>query len=295
MPGVNQHGYAYIRQLMCQSTTHFCIAKVRNDDNTAAAVSVDFIKRVRRFEHHIFVANVPHPDQQLIQQSRLAQMGEMISMIAHQWRQPLAAISATSATIELKASFHRLTDDVAIEKAQTISRYSQQLSETIDDFRNFFKPNKEKAETSYDEIVRSVLGIIEVSITTKNIQLFQELNCHETFTTYPNELRQVVLNLVKNAEDAVVEKAIKKPYIKVLTYTEDDRYILEVSDNAGGIEEEIIGNVFDPYFSTKRAKEGMGLGLYMSKMIIEEHCGGELSVNNGSDGAVFKIRLKGLE
>ena len=222
-------------------------------------------------------------------------MGEMLSMIAHQWRQPLAAISATSATIELKASFNRLTDDVAMEKARNISRYSQQLSETIDDFRNFFKPDKERKETTYDELVTSVLSIIEVPITTQGIQLRQELNCHETFSSYPNELKQVILNLIKNAEDALRENKIEEPYIKITTYNKENQYILELSDNAGGIEEEIIGNIFDPYFSTKRAKEGTGLGLYMSKTIIEEHCGGELSVNNGSDGAMFKIRLKGLE
>jgi len=230
-------------------------------------------------------------ERQNFQKNKLAQMGEMIGMIAHQWRQPLAVISATSAMIELKASVNRLTDDVAMKKAQNISRYSQHLSETIDDFRSFFKPNKEKAKASYDEIISSVLGIIEVSIITKNIQLIQELNCHETFTTYPNELRQVVLNLVKNAEDALLEKEIETPCIKVLTYTEEGRYILEVSDNAGGIEEGIMDRIFDPYFSTKKAKEGTGLGLYMSKTIIEEHCGGELHALNSSDGAVFRIIL----
>jgi len=224
-------------------------------------------------------------------QSKNAAMGEMISMIAHQWRQPLAAISATSATIELKASFHRLTDDVAIEKAQNISRYSQQLSETIDDFRNFFKPDKERKETTYDELVTSVLSIIEVPITTQGIQLSQELKCHETFSSYPNELKQVVLNLIKNAEDVLLEKAIEAPHIKITTYKKEGQYILEVSDNGGGVEEEVIGNVFDPYFCTKGAKDGMGLGLYMSKMIIEEHCGGMLSVYNGDEGAVFKIIL----
>ncbi len=230
-------------------------------------------------------------DKQLLHQSRLSQMGEMISMIAHQWRQPLAAISATSASIELKAGLNHLDNDVAIQKAQNISKFSQHLSKTIDDFREFFKPNKKKKETTYDEVILSILGIIEVSITNKNIQLLQELNCHETFSTYTNELKQVVLNLTKNAEDALLEKKIKDPTIKIVTYTKEDRYILEVSDNAGGIPEEVINKIFDPYFSTKKEKEGTGLGLYMSKMIIEEHCGGELSVVNSDEGAVFKITL----
>ncbi len=231
-------------------------------------------------------------DKQLIQQSRMAQMGEMLSMIAHQWRQPLAAISATSASIELKATLNKLDNDTAIQKAQNISNFSQHLSKTIDDFRDFFKQNKQNSEVTYDDIIRSVLDIIEVSLTNKNIQLLQELNCHESFSTYPNELRQVVLNLIKNAEDALLGRAVKDPTIKIITYTKEDQYILTISDNAKGIPEKIIDKIFDPYFSTKEAKDGTGLGLYMSKTIIEKHCGGNLSVSNDKDGAAFKIVLK---
>ena len=227
----------------------------------------------------------------LTQQSRMAQMGEMISMIAHQWRQPLAAISATSASIELKSRLNKLDNDTAQQKAQDRSAFSQHLSKTIDDFRDFFKPNKEKAETSYDELIPSVLEIIGVFIGNKNIELIQELNCHDRFISYPNELKQVILNLIKNAEDALLEKRIENPYIKISTYKENDKYILEVSDNAGGVKEGIMENIFDPYFSTKTKKEGTGLGLYMSKTIIEEHCGGKLTIANNNDGAVFTVEL----
>ncbi len=237
------------------------------------------------------VAKNREKDKQLIQQSRMALMGEMLSMIAHQWRQPLAAISATSASIELKASLNKLDNDTAQQKAHDISNFSQHLSRTIDDFRDFFKPNKEKRETTYDEVVKSVLEIIEVSLTHKDIQLLQEFNCHDTFSTYPNELKQVILNLIKNAEDALLEKEIKDPYIKISTYKKNEKYILEISDNAGGIPEEIMKNIFDPYFSTKTKKDGTGLGLYMSKTIVEEHCNGELSAMNTEDGALFKIAL----
>ena len=230
-------------------------------------------------------------DKQLLQQSRMAQMGEMIAMIAHQWRQPLAAISATSVSIELKASLNKLDNDTAKQKAQDISAFSQHLSKAIDDFRDFFRPNKKKTETTYDELVASVLEIIGISIRNKNIELIQELNCHDRFTTYPNELKQVILNLIKNAEDAVLEKSIENPYIKISTYKENNKYILEVSDNAEGVPEELMDKLFDPYFSTKTKREGTGLGLYMSKTIIEEHCGGKLTVANNNDGAVFTIEL----
>jgi signal transduction histidine kinase len=226
-------------------------------------------------------------DQQMIQQSRLAQMGEMLSMIAHQWRQPLNAISGTSGALKLKAQLHKLDDKTIIELSDKISEYSQHLSSTINDFRDFFKSKKEKINTSYDELIDSVLSIIETSIVNKNIKLIKELNSKEQFYTYPNELKQLILNLVKNAEDVLIEKDVENAMIKIKTYDN----VLEVSDNGGGIPEEIMDKIFDPYFSTKMKKDGTGLGLYMSKTIVEEHCGGTLSVENRDGGAVFIVKL----
>ncbi len=226
-------------------------------------------------------------DQHLMQQSRLAQMGEMISMIAHQWRQPLAAIGSTSAGINLKAKLNKLDNETAMKLSNKISTYSQHLSSTIDDFREFFKSNKEKRDTTYDELIKSVLNIVEESIINKNIKLVTSLHCTNQINTYPNELKQVILNLLKNAEDILLEKNIKNPQITI--QTQDG--ILKISDNGRGIPEEIFDKIFDPYFSTKKKKDGTGLGLYMSKIIIEEHCGGILSVLNDKDGAVFSIKL----
>jgi len=231
-------------------------------------------------------------DQQLFQQSRLAQMGEMISMIAHQWRQPLSAISSTSGAINLKARLGKLDKETIHELSKDISDYAQHLSSTIDDFREFFKSNKDLKQTSYDELIKSVLKIVESSIKTQNIKIVLELNCDEKFKTYPNEIRQVILNLIKNAEDVLLEKEIKDPYIKIKTYKEDDKLVLEIEDNGGGVPEDIKDVIFDPYFSTKTKKDGTGLGLYMSKTIIEEHCNGKLDLSNSSDGAVFKIVLE---
>ena len=237
------------------------------------------------------VEETKQKDNQLQQQSRHAQMGEMISMIAHQWRQPLAAISSTSSAINLKAKLKKLDSDTAIELSDKISNYSQHLSQTIDDFREFFKPNKEKVEVNYTQLIKSVLDIIQVSIKNKNIRLEQELNCEDRFFTYPNEIKQVLLNLIKNAEDVLLEKEIKNPCIKIKSFKEKDKLILEISDNAGGIPKDIIDKIFDPYFSTKTKKDGTGLGLYMSKTIIEGHCNGKLNVKNDDFGAVFTIVL----
>jgi len=226
----------------------------------------------------------------MLQQSRQAQMGEMISMIAHQWRQPLAAISSISAAINIKSKLNMLDSDSAVKLSNKISNYSQHLSLTIDDFREFFSPNKEIIQTSYNELIDDVMAIIETSIVNKNIKLVTNLNCDNMLNTYSNEVKQVLLNLIKNAEDVLLDREIYMPQITISTHDN----ILTISDNAGGISEDIIDNIFDPYFSTKKDKDGMGLGLYMSKTIIEEHCKGKLTVSNDKDGAVFKIALGNL-
>jgi signal transduction histidine kinase len=226
-------------------------------------------------------------DKKLLEQSRLAQMGEMISMIAHQWRQPLSAISATSGALTLQAMLNKLDVEAALEHSSKISEYAQHLSKTIDDFREFFKPVKIKKDITYNEVIESVLNIVSVSIKNKNITINLDKNSDVVFHTFPNELKHVLLNLVKNSEDALLERSVKNPTINISTR---DRSLF-VSDNAGGIADEIIEKVFDPYFSTKTKKDGTGLGLYMSKVIIEEHCDGELSVSNNDSGAIFEISL----
>jgi len=226
-------------------------------------------------------------DQQMMQQSRLAQMGEMISMIAHQWRQPLSSISATSGAISLKATRNKLENQQAVELSEKITEYAQHLSTTIDDFRDFFKSNKEKKEVTYKGLVTSVLNIVQCSVVDLNIELITKYESQEVFSTYSNEIKQVVLNLIKNAEDVLIERNIKEPQIVIQAVGNS----LIVSDNGGGVPKDIIEKIFDPYFSTKLEKDGTGLGLYMSKIIIEEHCKGKLTVSNSEKGAVFKIIL----
>ena len=236
-----------------------------------------------------------HKDKQLLQQSRLAQMGEMISMIAHQWRQPLAAISSTSSTIFLKAKLNKLDGPAAMELSQKITDFSKHLSSTIEDFRNFFKADKKKEGVDFNMITVAALDIVKPSLDDKKIKVITELNSHTTFVSYANELKQVILNLIKNAEDILVEKEIKDPKIIIKTYEKENSYILEVKDNAGGIPKDIMPRIFDPYFSTKTKKDGTGLGLYMSKIIVEEHCQGVLEVENHEEGALFRIVINKIE
>ncbi len=230
-------------------------------------------------------------DQQLIEQSRLAQMGEMLSMIAHQWRQPLTAISATSASIEMKALLGKTDNNTILKQAKNISKYSQHLSQTINDFKDFFKHEKELSYTSYDDIISEVLNIVQISIESKGISITQNITTDKKVKTYHNEVKQVLLNLVKNAEDILLEQDIENPYIDISTFYDNGYLTLQVKDNAGGIPQNIVHKIFNPYFSTKKEKNGTGLGLYMSKTIIEDHCKGNLSASNDKDGAVFTIKL----
>ncbi|MEA2112140.1 MAG: HAMP domain-containing sensor histidine kinase [Campylobacterota bacterium] len=243
------------------------------------------------------------------QQVHLAQMGEMISMIAHQWRQPLSAISSCIAAIELKKVTGRINletkkqQDDFIEfisqRHEEISEYVQTLSYTIDDFRNFFKPDKLKEEVSLTTPIRRALKIMSSSFKSSDIEFATEFKTDEKLYMYQNEMMQVILNILKNAEDNFIEKDIKNPKVNISTYLINDIYTIEISDNGGGVPQEIVSNIFDPYFSTKSEKNGTGLGLYMSKIMVEEHHSGTLSLLNTegvqeeSIGACFKIELKG--
>ncbi len=229
---------------------------------------------------------------QLIQQSRLAQMGEMISMIAHQWRQPLTAITATTNNLQIKTLIDGKIDNLQLqEELELITNYSQHLSLTIDDFRNFFKPDKIKMESKLEDIIEKAINIIRTSIESKNINLIRNYNFNNTLFTYASEIQQVILIILKNAEDILMEKNAENKLIKINTFKKKDFAIIQIKDNGGGIDGDIINKIFDPYFSTKKSKEGTGIGLYMSKIIIDEHCLGNLSVKSNTKGATFEIKL----
>jgi len=233
------------------------------------------------------VAKNREKEKHLIHQSRLAQMGEMISMIAHQWRQPLAAIATSAAVLTHRVKKGDVDNETVEKIAGNIQEYTKHLSHTIDDFRNFFKPNKEKERVTWSMLIDDVFKIVEIPLQNKNISLTKEIREDLSFECYSNEMKQVLLNLVKNAEDVLIERAVSGAAIHIAV---EGRRV-SVSDNAGGIPEEILEKIFDPYFSTKEEKGGTGLGLYMSKMIIEEHSHGKLYVYNDENGAVFTIEL----
>ncbi|MDD2382746.1 MAG: ATP-binding protein [Sulfurospirillaceae bacterium] len=239
----------------------------------------------------------------MIYQSRLAQMGEMISMIAHQWRQPLGSISTVTAGIKLKQKLKKFDletldgRNAQIEYLNTavdkIENYIHFLTTTIDDFRNFFKPDQEQVETTMKEIVDHALKIIGKSLEVHNITVLRRDESLRPFLTYSTQMTQVLINIIKNAQDALLEHKVEHGHLSIHSYETNQTFILEIEDNAGGIPEEIIDKIFDPYFSTKTDKNGTGLGLYMSKTIIEEHCRGILKAINTENGVKFVITIRG--
>ena len=228
-------------------------------------------------------------DQFLQQQAKLAQMGELLSMIAHQWRQPLTAISAASENLKLKNLLNKIDNNTIDIATNDINKYTNYLSNTINDFKNFYKTNKSIEKTTLNEMLEKSLNIIEDAIYFKNIKIIKNLNSISPINTYKSEVTQVILSLLQNAEDVLIEKQIVNPFIKIKTF-EDKKYLyLQVIDNGGGIPENILDKIFDPYFSTKHEKNGTGLGLYFAKSIIENNCNALLTAKSNGQEAVFTI------
>ncbi len=241
-------------------------------------------------------------DKHILHQSRLAQMGEMISMIAHQWRQPLGAISSTSIDMRMQIELGTFDLDKKderelyfayfIKRLDSIEEFVQNLTTTIDDFRNFYKPNKESKDSSVDMALETALKIVRATFLSYSIEIIEKLDDAKVIEMHTNEIVQVFLNILKNAQDNFREKNMENPKIYITSKNSKDGVCIEFCDNGGGISDDIIDQVFDPYFSTKDEKNGTGLGLYMSKMIVEEHHKGSLTVKNHDDGVCFRVELR---
>lgn len=228
-------------------------------------------------------------DQILEVQSKQAVMGEMISMIAHQWRQPLSTITLQIANLQLKHMLNneRRCKDVD-EALGTISDTILYLSETVDDFQTYFRPNKESVKIELQELLQRSLNFALPRIRDRGIALSVHKQEELTLQTYANELVQVILNILNNAVDAHNATKGANPFIFIETALEKEWLTILIRDNAGGIREEYLPRLFEPYFSTK-GKNGTGLGLYMSKMIIEKQFGGTIEVKTLHGETTFKI------
>ncbi len=247
------------------------------------ALRKETLERLRTLEE------LHEKNQLLAQQSRQAAMGEMINNIAHQWRQPLNTLGLL---VQQAPTFYELGEvnkDFLDTNARKSMELIQHMSRTIDDFRNFFKPGKEKVLFKVQGEVAKTLSLMEGSLQQIDIEV--EAKEDPAIHGYPNEFGQVLLNILNNARDALTEREIAMPKVLITIGTEANRAVVTIADNAGGIPEEIIGRIFDPYFTTKGPQEGTGVGLFMSKAIIEKNMGGRLTVRNVEDGAEFKIEV----
>lgn len=224
-------------------------------------------------------------------QARHVAMGEMIGMIAHQWRQPLSVIAMSANNIIIDIQLEEVNEESFNKEAHTILHQTEHLSKTIDDFRNFFRPNKEKERVKVEDVVFEAKAIIGKSIANNDIDLVIEHDITTPIDIYSREFLQVIINIVNNAKEALLANTKENRFIHITIKDDADTIVTTICDNGGGIDEKIIKKIFDPYFSTKDKFTGTGLGLYISKSIIEKHMKGRIKVRNTEDGTCFELSI----
>ena len=220
-------------------------------------------------------------DRILAQQQKMVAMGQMIENIAHQWRQPLSVISTSASGLKLKKQLNILEDEELIKSIDKIVDTAKYLSDTIDDFRYFFKPQKDKTKFSLAKNIEKSLSFLEATLKENSIKVefdYEDID----IIAYETELIQVFINIINNSKDAFIEKKIEDRVIFISIKKFPNRILIEIKDNAGGVEEDILDKVFEPYFTTKHQYSGTGIGLYMSNQIIKTHLNGDIFMKNCS-------------
>ena len=256
--------------------------KVKMDEATRIITSQEQILSKK-------VEELTQKDKMLTLQSKQAVMGEMISMIAHQWRQPLSTVTLSISNLQLKKLLgEELKENELDEALENISDTVVYLSDTIDDFQTYFRPDKELHEIEVDELLQKAISFVEPRLkkTDIHVQLFIEDKI--VITTYINELIQVLLNIINNAIDELVQREVPSPEIIISVHNREDEVAISIKDNARGIQTENLESIFEPYFSTK-GKNGTGLGLYMSQMIMQKQFHTEIEVKSTTKGSTFII------
>lgn len=240
-------------------------------------------------------------DQIMYQQARLASIGEMIQNIAHQWRQPLNSLMLLIQSFQSKSENGKLTHEFICNQTKDALRIAKNMSDTIENFRNFFQPHTIKQEFCIQVSINDSLHILSSNLKNNNIQAYNLFNEHTMFFGYENAFTHVILNLVNNAKDAIISEGINGGIIEIETQEKELEIKIITRDNAGGIKPKEIEKIFEPYFTTKHKSVGTGIGLYMVKQIVENQMGGKIFVNNASwtskitkqnyFGAIFEIVL----
>ncbi len=266
-------------------------AKLMHSQSELQAINKDLQKRVQQ-EIELKLKKEREANEKeriLVHQSKLASMGEMIGNIAHQWRQPLTELSSILINMEMFFDRGKLTKERLQTRIEDADMQIKFMSRTIDDFRNFFSSGKQKESLSISVPFGKVEKLMRASLKNNGITFCLDIQDDFVLFVYPNEITQALLNLVSNAKDILVERSVGTGKISLKAYSEKGKNIIEVRDNAGGVETDPIERIFEPYFSTKHATSGTGIGLYMTKIIIEKNNAGMIVVHNDEEGAVFQI------
>lgn len=269
-----------------------CKGQLNEDTNSIIGIIQDVTENKRLEDEKL------EKEELLYQQSKMAAMGEMLGNIAHQWRQPLSTISTASTGIKIQKEMDILTDKCLISSMEAINNSVQYLSQTIEDFRNFYKPNNEFEKFKVNEVVEKTLNLISAQFSAKEINIIKNIE-NVQIESIENELIQVLINILNNARDILITKENQKRFIFIKVYERDSSVFIEILDNGGGIEQKILDRIFEPYFTTKHKSQGTGIGLYMSEEIIIKHLNGQILAKNKNfshegiryDGAKFKIIL----
>ena len=230
-------------------------------------------------------------DKMMTVQSKQAVMGEMISMIAHQWRQPLSSVTLNISNFQVKRMLNAEVGDEELDRVlNNISDTAVYLSDTINDFQTYFNPQKKLKKIDVINLVKKAINFTLPRVKNTNIKIKIDVEKPIIITTYVNEIIQVLLNILNNAIDELIKMEVQNPKVVIYILNEEDNVLIEVHDNAGGINEDNIESIFEPYFSTK-GKNGTGLGLYMSQMIMQKQFHTNIEVFSKENMTLFKIRV----
>ena len=280
--------FSYIMILIVNDVIKKYKNEVGNTENELKLLNDTLFKKVQ-----VGIEEAKQKDKKILEQGKLARIGSMISMIAHQWRQPLSELSGILMELETATRFKKVDEKHILTAVEKSDKMIQFMSNTIDDFRNFYKPDKIKENFLVSNSCKNAINIINATLKNFHIKLNVNIENDKEIYGYPTEFAQVILNILSNAQDILIEKEIKNPRIDLSINSKGILSIITIKDNAGGINKKNQELIFDPYFSTKDSSKGTGLGLYISKLIIERNMGGELSVSNDNEGAIFKIVIAG--
>lgn len=228
----------------------------------------------------------------LIQQSKMAVMGEMIGAIAHNWRQPVNTVSLLCVAIENRFDNSKISKDYLDKWIDKMNKQINFMSQTIDDFRNFYSPKEEYKKIFLKEAILKIVSLINYQFRLSNIQIKIDIPFSISLVCLENQLQQAIINMLVNLKDAILNSNVKNGFILISAKKNKSSIELIIQDNGKGIlDKKVLNYIFDPYFTTKIKSHGTGIGLYMTKIIIEQNLGGKIKVKNMDDGLRFKIKL----